>query len=400
MPVLLQINVSANWGSTGKIVEDIGRLAMAQGWESWIAYGRGKPESQSRLIRIGNDWDIRWHGCKTRFFDGHGLASQWATKKLIEKIEIIQPDIIHLHNIHGYYLNYPILFEYLQSLSIPVVWTLHDCWAFTGHCAYFDYVGCERWKHCCGNCPQIQTYPKSLFFDRSGRNYELKKKYFTSISPRLTLVPVSEWLGSHVSTSFLKCCRIKVIHNGIDLDVFKPIQSRDTNNKQIVLGVASVWESRKGLKDFCKLNDLLNDEYQIVLVGLNDKQIAQLPKNMRGIARTDNVSELVKLYSSATVFVNPTYEDNFPTTNLEALASGTPVITYRTGGSIEAVDRNTGIIVEQGDIKGLKDAIDMIAKSKDKFNDFQCRERAERFYNKNDRYQEYIDLYNELINNL
>ena len=400
MPVLLQINVSANWGSTGKIAEDIGRLAVAQGWESWIAYGRGKPESQSRLIRVGNDWDMRWHGCKTRFFDSHGLASQRATKKLIEKIETIQPDIIHLHNIHGYYLNYPILFEYLQSLSIPIVWTLHDCWAFTGHCAYFDYIGCERWKYCCGNCPQIQTYPKSLLFDRSRRNYELKKRYFTSISQRLTLVPVSEWLGSHVSTSFLKCCRIKVIHNGIDLDVFKPIQSRDTNNKQVVLGVSSVWESRKGLKDLCKLSNLLNDAYQIVLVGLNVEQIARLPRNIIGIARTDNVSELVKLYSSAAVFVNPTYEDTFPTTNLEALASGTPVITYRTGGSIEAIDENTGVVVEQGDIKGLKDAIDAVVNSEDKFISIQCRERAERLYNKNDRYQEYINLYNELINNL
>jgi glycosyltransferase involved in cell wall biosynthesis len=288
------------------------------------------------------------HGLQTRIFDNHGMASKIATKKLIKQIKQINPNIIHLHNIHGYYLNYAILFEYLNELNIPIVWTLHDCWSITGHCTYFSFVGCNKWKSECYSCPQKKSYPTSWFIDRSKENFRLKKKHFTSLS-NMTIVPVSNWLSDLIKESYLHKYPIRTIHNGIDLSVFKPSDSEkfksmyNIQNKFILLGVANKWELRKGLKDFVELSNLLDSDYKIVLVGLSRKQIEQLPDNILGIERTESVEGLAEIYSAGDVFLNPTYEDNFPTTNLEALACGTPVITYETGGSPEAIDESTGI---------------------------------------------------------
>lgn len=393
---LLQINVTANSGSTGKIAEAIGQLAISRGWESWIAYGRGTPQSESRLIRIGNDWDMRWHGVETRLFDNHGLASRHTTRKFIRQIKEINPDIIHLHNIHGYFINYPLLFRFLQEWGGPVVWTLHDCWPFTGHCAYFDMVNCNKWQNKCMNCPQRDSYPKS-YIDQSHRNFIQKKSSFNIISPQLILVPVSNWLSGLLTKSYLCNCRIRKIHNGIDLKLFKP-QSDDNKEKFVILGVASVWDQRKGLADFIKLSNILSDRYKIILIGLSEKQIKSLPPNIQGIRRTENINQLVELYSMADVFINPTWEDNFPTTNIEAMACGTPVITYRTGGSPEAIDSNTGIVVEQGDVQGLKKAIETIRTSSDRFTPELCRGRAEKYFNQDDRFEEYFELYEKIIN--
>lgn len=401
---LLQINVTANSGSTGRIAEDIGLLAESNGWESLIAYGRTNNKSKNKVIRIGSDFDIKVHGLLTRVIDNHsfGFSSKWATKKLIKEIDNIKPDIIHLHNIHGYYINSKVLFEYLSKLNIPIVWTFHDCWSFTGHCGYFDLIGCEKWKTGCYSCPLKTSYPASFVFDRSKKNYIEKKKLFNSVK-NLTIVPVSNWLGDLVKDSFLSSNNIKVIHNGIDINTFKPsINNIETKGKFglkdefIVLGVADTWSERKGLKDFIKLSRLINENTKIILVGLSQKQIDNLPNNIIGIRRTENVKQLADLYSMADLFLNLTYEDNFPTTNLEALACGTPILTYKTGGSIEAVSEDTGFIVEKGDLDSVIKVINEVrSKGKEYYSD-KCRERAVSCFNKDDRFMDYIDLYRSL----
>lgn len=397
---IFQINTTSNWGSTGRIAEEIGLLIKEKGNESYIAFGRYSNPSQSEVYHIGNKQNFYCHALQTRIFDNHGLVSKNATKKLIDYIESIQPDIIHLHNIHGYYLNYKILFNYLSNIEIPIVWTLHDCWSFTGHCAHYSFIKCERWKTGCHHCPQKRRYPASYFLDRSSENYLNKKNIFTSLK-KMTIVPVSYWLANEVKESFFNNYPVNVIYNGIDLETFKPKDVSKDNNKLgdkfIILGVASVWEERKGLPDFFKLRSLLSFDYIIILIGLSKKQIDELPKGIIGIQRTNNVHELAEYYSVADVFFNPTWEDNFPTTNLEALACGTPVITYKTGGSVEAIDEQTGFVVEQGDLEATVQILNSLkTEGKEKYQ-LVCRERAVRLYNKNERYEEYIQLYNSLL---
>ena len=404
MPILFQINVVANWGSTGRIAEEIGQVAIANGWKSYIAYGRGIPQSKSQLIRIGNDWEMYWHGLQSRLFDNHGLASQKATRKLIAEIQKIKPDIIHLHNMHGYYLNYELLFQYLAEADIPVVWTLHDCWTFTGHCAHFSYAKCFQWKDGCAHCTRKRTYPASYLLNKAARNYQAKRNAFTSI-PRLTVVPVSDWLAGLVKNSFLKQASIHRIYNGINLDVFSPrtnvsdIKKRlGINQRYMLIGVASIWTFSKGLADFMDLRRKLPlEDYLIILVGLNKKQKKNLPEGIMGIARTNSVEELAECYSAADIFINLTWEDTFPTTNLEALACGTPVITYRTGGSVEAVDEHTGMVVEQGDINAVSQSVRSITSNGKVYYSTACRHRAEQCFNKADRWKEYVELYQSLI---
>ena len=400
MAVLLQINVTANWGSHGRIAENIGELAMEHGWESHIAYGRYANKSKSEIYKIGSAIDIYNHVLQTRVFDRHGLASKQATRRLMEYIDSVAPDIIHLHNIHGYYLNYPLLFEYLQKSEIPVVWTLHDCWAFTGHCAYFDYINCDRWKFHCHHCPALSQYPHSSLFDRSSDNFNDKCKWFTSLK-NMTIVPVSDWLASKVRQSFLSRYPIQVIHNGVDTSTFnyQSVKKEDFGfqDKFIVLGVASVWDDRKGLADFLKLRNVLPEEYAIILIGLTNKQIKKLPQGILGISRTNRVKELAEYYSLADVYVNPTWEDNFPTTNLEAQACGTPVITYRTGGSIEAIYKGTGYIVEQGDIPAIVSIITKIKGTGKIPYMHTCRDHIVKNFEKSNTYQQYLYLYNTIL---
>lgn len=400
--VLLQINVVVNWGSTGRIAEEIGQAAIAAGWDSYIAYGRNPGISQSKLIRVGSKWDMYNHVLQTRLFDKHGLASKKATEKLIAQIEKLKPDIIHLHNIHGYYVNYPLLIEYLRKKEASIVWTLHDCWSFTGHCSHFAFIKCDKWKSKCLHCIQKKEYPASLI-DRSTRNYLLKKQYFTSIG-KMVLVSVSKWQQAFLKDSFLQKYQSVCIHNGVNTNVFSPKtvpvdwkMKIAPIAKYMVLGVTSVWNERKGLNDFIQLKEMLPTDYLIVLVGLTVEQVDSLPDGILGVSRTNSVEELALYYSAASVFVNPTWEDNFPTTNLEALACGSPVITYRTGGSVEAITVDTGIIVEQGDVIGLADAVKKICiKGKNAYRK-ACRERAVKYFNKEERYQEYLDLYHNLL---
>ncbi len=319
---------------------------------------------------------------------------------MVNQIELLNPDIIHLHNIHGYYLNYEVIFRFFAAVNTPIVWTLHDCWPLTGHCSFFEGVGCNKWITECGHCPYLNDYPRSLWVDRSVKNYHQKKRAFT-LPKNVTIVPVSEWLGNLVKQSFLSKYRVHVIHNGTDLDAFKP-QNIDLrrrygvkNEEVIVLGVASVWHERKGLKDFIKLSE--SENIRVILVGVTEEIKKSLPSSIIAINRTNSQQELAELYSGADVFVNPTYDDNFPTTNIESLACGTPVVTYNTGGSPEAVDENTGIVVEKGDMKGLIAAIEKLSKRDRNEIRIACRSRAEKLYNKNDRFQDYINLYEELL---
>lgn len=401
---LLQINTVINFNATGRIAEELGKVALSKGIESYIAFGRNRRPSHSTLVKIGNDWSFKFHVLLSRLFDRHGSGSKIATKKLIRRIIEIKPDIIHLHNVHGYYLNLKILFDFLAESNLPVVWTLHDCWTMTGHCAYFDYVGCQKWKTTCFDCPQKGQYPKSWIIDRSKQNFLEKKQLFCKLK-NLTIVSVSNWHASLVRESFLKDYPLQVIHNGLDLGQFKPTEGASSmkrklnipDEKFILLGVASVWEPRKGFKDFLQLSQLVDKDTILVMVGLDDSQMKQLPQNMHGIARTENIEQLVDLYTCADMFLNLTYEDNFPTTNLEALACGTPVLTYRTGGSVESVSTGTGFIVEKGDFNGILDAIQEVRKNKKESYIDACRTRAETLYDQQDCYRSYIQLYERMV---
>ena len=398
---LLLLNATANTGSTGRIAEEIGLLAQQSGSEVRFAYGRQAVNSRLPHIKIGGKWNVRWHGVVSRLFDAHGFGSRNATKALIKELEVWKPDIVNIHNLHGYYIHVGILFEYLKRVQIPVVWTFHDCWPFTGHCSYFDRYNCRKWETECHHCPNRKGYPESWFLDRSKSNFHRKSQLFNGLE-NLTIVTPSAWLAQHVSRSFLKGYPVKVINNGVDLKVFQPqinpeiFAKYSIESKPFVLGVASIWDKRKGLDDFIALSRSLASDIQIVLVGLSTQQAAQLPKGIVAIARTESQAELAALYSAASVFVNPTYVDNFPTTNIEALACGTPVITYRTGGSPEAVYENTGLVVEKGDVEGLKEAIErVVALGKDCYRD-KCRERAVRLYNKEERYRDYLETLENL----
>jgi len=399
---LLQINSVVNYGSTGRIAEEIGVLAIERGWDSFIAYGRKARLSKSKLIKIGSGLDIQYHGLATRLFDMHGFASVNATKQLLRKVEEIKPDLIHLHNLHGYYLNIRLLFNYLATINIPVVWTLHDCWAMTGHCTNFESINCLKWLVECNNCPQKKIYPASYFLDRSKGNYYDKKELFTSLK-RLTIVTVSKWLSNILKQSYLSEYPFIVINNGINTDIFKPTQVNEIiikhrlDRKFIVLGVASNWTPNKGFNDFIQLSKQLGSDFQIILVGLSLTQIRKIPKNIIGITRTNSTQELVKYYSGSDVFLNPTYEESFSTTNLEAVACGTPVITYNAGGSTESIIPETGIIVPKGDITRLIKAIDTVRERGKSYYSQKCFEHSRLFYNKNDRFDEYLRLYNRII---
>ncbi len=400
-PKVLFINTVAGKGSVGRIVTGLSRALKKRDAETLIAYGRWAPPSGHDSYRIGGDVSVYLHGILNRITDRHGLYSAEATKALTGKIKEFDPDIIHLHNVHGYYVNYRLLFDFLKRdfsgrNNHRIIWTLHDCWSFTGHCVHFEYAGCMRWKEGCHDCPEKKQYPASLLLDASRENYRDKKNCFTGIDG-LTLVTPSEWLKSVVRESFLKEYPVKCVPTGIDLNSFKirPSEIRKRygiGEKPLLLGVANPWRERKGFDDFLKLSESLGDEMKIAMIGLTKSQteIASEYGNIIPIMKTDSVEEMAEWYSASDIYVNLTYEDTFPTTNLEAMACGTPVITYRAGGSPEALNYETGTVREIGDITGvIESAREILGRDKEKIRK-ACVERAA-LYGSELRFNQYLD---------
>jgi len=365
---IVYINVVCN-GSTGKIMCDTALKAEKEGYETYCFYGRGNPKKNINAIKIGNKLSILFHVLLARFgFNGHG--SYFATKKLIKNLRKINPDIIHMHNIHGYYLNLKVLFKYLKNeYNGKIIWMLHDCWAFTGYCSYFSYVDCKKWQNKCYKCPQKKLYPKE-FIDTSKREYKFKKKLFTGLN-NLTLVTPSNWLKKVVEKSFLKEYPVKAIHNGINLDIFKPIDNYSVykkynipKNKKILLGVANIWETRKGFDVFLELSKIIKEDEIIILVGLNDKQLKDLPENIIGIIRTENQEELAELYSLSDVFINPSYEETFSLVTVEAMACGTPVVVCGLTAPKELVTDEVGVVVNEYSAQNYYDAYKKVLNKK------------------------------------
>lgn len=349
---ILMINVVCGTGSTGRICTDLAMSLKNSGHQVKIAYGRGKiPEQfEEEAVKIGTTLDTKLHGLKARIMDGAGFGSKGTTEKFVRWINEYNPDIIHLHNLHGYYINVKVLFDYLKISNKKIIWTLHDCWPFTGHCTYFDFVKCDEWRMGCKSCVQKQEYPACYGIGFCGRNYKLKKAIFSDV-PNMVIVSPSKWLEELVRESFLKPYNVKVITNGIDCNVFQKRRSNlreeyGLNNRKIILGVAAEWNKRKGLNHMISLAKRTKE--QVVVIGVSRKQKKELPDNMIGILRTSDMIELAQWYSEADVYVNPTLEDNYPTTNLESIACGTPVVTFATGGSIESASLY-GAIVPKGD---------------------------------------------------
>lgn len=393
---IVQINSFSN-GSTGKIMMGIHNELVKKGYDSYVVWGRGRKSNNNHEIYMNNKLGVYLHALMSRLTGKTGFYSKKSTKELIKRLEKIKPDVVHLHNVHGYYINIDMLFRYLKANRIRVICTLHDCWSFTGQCPHFESVKCEKWKEKCYKCPMINEYPKS-FVDNSTWNYNKKKEIFTGLD--MTIVTPSKWLATLVKKSYLKNYRVEVINNGIDTTIFKPTNSdfrktHNLENKKMILGVASVWDRRKGLSDFIKLSRILDDSYKIVLVGLSKKQIKSLPSNIIGITRTENQQELAGLYSTTDIFFNPTYEDNYPTVNIEAIACGASVITYNTGGSPEFIDflknKNFDCIINKNDLSKsenvLGDRIKKVLGEKQKINSLD---------NLNNKImcEKYIELYN------
>lgn len=392
---LFQIN-AVPYGSTAKIMLGISKVAEKNGFESYMYSGYSSHplnEFEGTSFIMGSKLSKAVHIVLGRLTGYIGCFSYFETKKLIKKLNEINPDIIHLHIMHAWYINLPMLFNYIKMKNIKTVWTFHDCWAFTGHCPYFDAVKCEKWKSQCGDCIQHNKYPNS-FFDRSEKMFYLKKKWFTGLK-NLTIITPSNWLAGLVKESFLRDYPVKVINNGIDLEIFKPTESdfREKYNLQdkfIILGVAFGWDQRKGMDVFVNLSKKLTNSFQIILVGTNENIDKSLPENIISIHRTQNQKELAEIYSSANILLNPTREDNYPTVNMEALACGTPIITFNTGGSPEIIDDTCGIVVKD-DIEMLLAEIKMLYAERKLLSE-NCLKRAKNF-DMQTKFNEYVNEY-------
>lgn len=356
MKVLI-INSVCGVLSTGRICTDLAEMLEKQGCTVKIAHGREDVPAKYRgyAVRIGTDLGVRFSALHTRLTDKHGFANRWATRRFLKWADAYDPDVLWLHNLHGYYIHVGMLFNWIKSRpNMQIKWTLHDCWAFTGHCAHFTYTGCDRWQRGCRNCPETRQYP-AAFTSNCERNYRNKRAVFTGVK-HMTLITPSRWLADLTRGSFLAKYPVEVSHNTIDRSIFKPTpgdfrQRYGLESQKLILGVASAWGERKGFNDFIRLAHRIPDSYRIIMVGVSENQKKMLPDNVLGITRTDSPAELAQIYTASDVFVNLTYEDTYPTVNLEAQACGTPAITYRTGGSVESVP--SAQIVDAGDMEGL-----------------------------------------------
>lgn len=392
---VLQINSVCGSGSTGRICKEISEKLSRNNIDNKVLYYSGTSDFVNSQ-KCSNDFYIKFQALKSRIFGNYGFNSAISTQKTIKELEKFAPDIVHIHNIHGHDVNIKKLFDYLKDNNLQIVWTFHDCWAFTGYCTYFTFGKCEKWKIGCKNCPQRKKY--SFFADKSSKLFKLKNEI--SKNENITVVTPSQWLADLSRQSIFNNRRITVINNGIDLTVFKPTESDfrqkyGINDSQtVILGVAFCWEKRKGLDVFIELSKRLDkNKFKIVLVGTNDNIDKVLPQDIVSIHRTNNQQELAEIYSSADILLNPTREENFPTVNIEALACGIPVVTFVTGGSPEIIDETCGEVVAD-DIDVITTKIEDIRINKP-YSSSDCRKRAESF-SKEEKYNEYLDLYKSL----
>ena len=397
---VLMINSVCGIRSTGRICTDLSDVLKLHGHECRIIYGRESvPEQYSNIAyRIGSEWNIKTNGLLSRLFDNEGFNAKKQTTQLVSFIEEYKPGIIHLHNLHGYYINIQILFNYLARINIPVVWTMHDCWPVTGHCTYFSTINCQKWKTGCHHCDKVSSYPRSFIIDASRQNWLKKKKLFLSLQ-KLHIVTPSKWLAEIMRNSFFYQFPISVIPNGIDLEKFKPTYSefrkkRHLENKKIVLGAATAWGDNKGLSEFIQLQDELGEDYQVVLVGVTNKILKKLPKRIIGIDRTNNVNDLAGLYSTADVFLNAGKQETMGLTTVEAMACGTPVVASNLTAVPEVVDEKGGVVIEDYSVKTMAEKIRQVVSSEYRYT----RETAYR-YEKRQQYEKYITLYESLTEN-
>ena len=401
---IVEINMM-HIGSTGKIMFGIADMAKERGYEVFTFspyYYRKNQKMDTETIKnhtfFGSLFETKLHILLAEMTGMHGIWSYFGTRQLIKKIKKLKPDILHLHNLHNFTINIPKLFSYIKKNQIKTVWTLHDCWSMTGKCPHFENIKCQKWKTGCYQCPSIHEYPKA-YVDQVRLMWKLKRKWFSGIEHMVIVTP-SEWLAGVVKQSYLSNYQTKVIHNGIDLNIFKPTQSDIRirygieHDRYIILGVSFDWDIKKGVDVFIHLSNRLSRRYQIILVGTNTELDEKLPNSIVSIHRTHNQKELAELYSAADVFVNPTREDTFPTVNIEALACGTPVITFRTGGSSEGIDSSCGICIEQNDLQSLERNINLICEKR-MFSSYDCVGRA-KLFEMNQCFREYIDLYENI----
>jgi glycosyltransferase involved in cell wall biosynthesis len=399
---IIEIN-TVDFGSTGKIALSIASEVISNGGESVLVCGyRNSKISHKNTIVIGNKFYKYICSRAEIFFGRHSWFFKQSTRKVIKIIKRMKPDIIHIHNLHGFYINAPLLFNFIKKHNINVVWTLHDCWSFTGRCPHFIGVNCNKWKTGCHHCEYPkEKYPK-VFLSNTHNEWERKKKYFTRVE-KLTIVTPSNWLASCVKQSFLNIYPVQVINNGIDLETFKRIPSESFRQKYgvvgqfVILGVSFGWGLKKGLDIFIDLSKRLDSRFSIILVGTDENVDNILPKNIISIHKTQNQSELAEFYSNADIFLNPTREDTFPTVNLEALACGCPIITSSIGGASEMVDDKTGIALKELSVDHISNILFKLI-SKNPYSKEDCIEHAKRF-DKKDRFGQYIQLFNKIINN-
>jgi glycosyltransferase involved in cell wall biosynthesis len=398
LPKIAFINTVCT-GSHGRLITDLRKAAEKHKFDTKVAFGRGRATPDD--MRIGSKVDVLSHVAITRIFDAHGAGSRRATSAFLGALSEFGPDIIHLHNAHGYYLHLETLFSYIRQRRINTLWTLHDCWAFTGHCSHFIRAGCERYQSGCHDCPLKKEYPASLLFDASKKNWQNKKKILQGIETLKIICP-SAWLDHIVGQSFLKDIPRTVISNGVDLSLFVPKRDASLRGRfgipqeQIMLlAVASPFDRRKGYDDLIELARHLSGKASLVMVGLSKKQMRRLPSNIHGMLKTDGPEDLVRLYGEADCFLNASHEETYPTVNMEALACGTPVAAYDIGGCTEQVTPEVGLLAPCGDIGALKDAALRLAHDK-KSMSAACSARAEQFFDREKAISAYISEYTQM----
>ena len=400
MMKILLINAVSGIRSTGRICADLADYLNQHGDAGYIAYSYGLPYEHS--YRIGGVLEQKLHGFLSRLFGLQGYYSTWGTRKLISYIEALRPDAVHLHNLHGNYINLKLLLTYLADNDIPTVVTLHDCWFYTGKCCHYTVDNCFKWRSECHDCPRLHKDNPSWLLDRTRKMHRDKKTLFARL-PRLAVIGVSDWITQEARQSLLaSATMVTRIYNWIDFDLFQPVNTDSQrrklglDDKFLVLGVASSWSKDKGLDQFIALAGRLPQTMAMLLVGSLPPAV-QLPANIIHIQETHDTRELIAYYSLADVFVNLSLEETFGKTAAEALACGTPVIAYRSTANPELIGDGCGHVVEPDSVAGLDAALEKVRQNGKAHYTDKCIAFASANFNKNDRLADHVTLYQELI---